>query len=156
MADKVDDYIKLTRKTKSRKFETPEDMLKAAEGYFRWCIDNPIIKKEVVKYKDTHEIVELEAPRPFTLYGLCNHLGLSDRYFTNFKKNNKEADRFEEAIKRIKMVVSQQKLEHAIVGNFNATITARLEGLYDGLKVGAPNPDDDAEPVTITVDLSRG
>lgn len=134
-------------------FKTPVLLWEAACEYFKWCVDNPIMKAEnkVVSVGGNMgsevELHEEPLKRPFTLDGLCLYLGCGSSYFRNFKnskayESNKD---FSTVIEAIEKVVFNQQFEGAAVGQFNANIIARALGLVDkqdvtsaGEKIAAP------------------
>jgi len=131
---------------RDRLFATPALLWGAAVEYFTWCQSNPWHKVEQLKKPTTtkdskgrtklHTVVEIPTERPFTYAGLCNYLGCSSNYFSDFKANIKKSDPddeqgFTEILTRIDQVMYQQKFEGAAVGAFNASIIARDLGLAD-------------------------
>lgn len=118
---------------KPKAFESPEHLLKGAEEYFRWCIDNPWKKEEwktgvngIGLQSGGH--VETTLGRPFTWDGLCLRLGVNDDFFHQFiyslKKENPEYQNYTRVIVFIKQVIKQQKFEGASLGVFNANLIA--------------------------------
>lgn len=105
---------------------TPEDLWKDACEYFMWCEQNPIYKKEVVK--QTGSVTEIEYPRPFNLPALCLHCGITVSYLIDMSKNKGAGD-YHMVAQKILQVIYSQNLEFAMVGIFNAQITAKKLGL---------------------------
>lgn len=134
-------------------FKSPELLWEAACEYFKWCVDNPIMKAEnkVVSVGGNMgsevELHEEPLKRPFTLDGLCLYLGCGSAYFRQFKsskayESNKD---FSTVIEAIEKTVFNQQYEGAAVGQFNANIISRALGLIDkqdittaGEKLSAP------------------
>lgn len=115
---------------RKRLFETPEAMWEAACEYFQWCVDNPLYEKNIVKYRESYEIVDLPKMRPFTIQGLCHFIGCNGAYFNQFEKNLNvekiEIDRdFSNIVIRIRETIYRQKYEGAASGLLNPSIIAR-------------------------------
>lgn len=133
--------LHLLRKHKGNKIKlTPEELLKSAKNYFDIIDDNPI--KEAAIHQRTGNIIFLPKPRPYTLEGLCNHIGITmqtlynyETMYKNVNTNDKEkkeiAAAFFEIITRIRQIIYQQKLEGAAANIFNSNIIARELGLTD-------------------------
>lgn len=114
------------KRGRPRKFQTPAQLLEAAENYFDWCDRNPWYKNE--KTKDG-EIIPIPTQRPYTIVGFCVFLGTSETFWRDFK--SAAPPEFEETISKITSRIESQQLEGAIVGVFNANIIARKLGLAE-------------------------
>lgn len=112
-------------------FSSPEDFWLAATKYFEWCDDNPWCKVEAAKAGDHFgELVEIPTQRPYTLSGLCIHMGITYETFKNYCYGEAHKD-FWETGKTIKSIIYTQKFEGAAVGAFNANIISRDLGLSE-------------------------
>ena len=114
------------KRGRPRKFQTPAQLLEAAENYFDWCDRNPWYKNE--KTKDG-EIIPIPTQRPYTIVGFCVFLGTSETFWRDFKAA--APPEFEETISKITSRIENQQLEGAVVGVFNANIIARKLGLAE-------------------------
>lgn len=108
-------------------FATPELLEEAANEYFQWCSDNPLMEVDF-KGKDATQ-VELPRMRAFTIHGLCIYLGCNTKYFNDFKAANH--DGFSEVLTRIMEIIYEQKFTGAAAGFLNPNIIARDLGLKD-------------------------
>jgi len=142
-APKGNEFWKL-RSTHGRKrlFETPELMWEAACEYFQWCIDNPLLEEQIVKYKDTYEKVTISKMRPFTLQGLSRYLNCNTVYFNHFEtslagKEDEVSKGFSKIVTRIRETIYDQKFSGAASGFFNSNIIARDLGIADKKEVEA-------------------
>lgn len=139
-APKGNQFWKLRSKHgRDRLFATPQLLWEAAEEYFEWCDENPLIEIDF-RGKDADK-VELPKMRPYTLHGLCIYLDCSTSYFREFKSNIKDKDNgFLTVITRIEEVIYNQKFSGAAAGFLKENIIARDLGLADkkdaDLKVG--------------------
>ena len=108
---------------------TPEELWQKAVTYFSWCDSNPIIqKKTVMTGKEAGKKVEEETPRPYTLKGLCIHLGLSERYFSDVKSAGVET-LYYAVVMRILYIIYVQNQELATVGVFSPIFTSKMLGI---------------------------
>jgi hypothetical protein len=112
--------------------ETPEKMWEYFEAYRSQVKANPRTKT-VFPGKDAipqHEPLE----RPLTLEGFenwCADAGIIDgleHYFANTKGNYSD---YLSICSRIKRVIRQDQIEGGMVGQYNASITQRLNSLVD-------------------------
>ena len=112
--------------------ETPEKMWKYFEAYRAGVKANPRTKT-VFPGKDAipqHEPLE----RPLTLEGFenwCADAGIIEdlsNYFANTKGNYSD---YSTICSRIRRVIRQDQIEGGMVGQYNASITQRLNSLVD-------------------------
>ena len=121
-----------TSKGNGKYIETPEKMWEYFEAYRAGVKANPRTKT-VFPGKDAipqHEPLE----RPLTLEGFenwCADAGIVDgleHYFANTKGNYSD---YLSICSRIKRVIRQDQIEGGMVGQYNASITQRLNSLVD-------------------------
>ncbi len=121
-----------TSKGNGKYIETPEKMWEYFEAYRSQVKANPRTKT-VFPGKDAipqHEPLE----RPLTLEGFenwCADAGIRQDlgdYFANTKGNYSE---YSTICSRIKRVIRQDQIEGGMVGQYNASITQRLNSLVD-------------------------
>jgi hypothetical protein len=117
---------------KKKYIETPEKLLEYFNEYKKEVKSNPRTKHVFVGKDAVSEREELE--RPLTLDGFeiyCFEKGyikdLGD-YFSN--KNDKYSE-FSTICSHIKKVIRKDQIEGGMVGQYNASITQRLNGLKD-------------------------
>jgi hypothetical protein len=112
--------------------ETPEKMWEYFEAYRSQVKSNPRTKT-VFPGKDAipqHEPLE----RPLTVEGFenwCADAGIIEdlsNYFANTKGNYSD---YSTICSRIKRVIRQDQIEGGMVGQYNASITQRLNSLVD-------------------------
>jgi hypothetical protein len=112
--------------------ETPEKMWEYFEAYRAGVKSNPRTKT-VFPGKDAipqHEPLE----RPLTVEGFenwCADAGIIEdlsNYFANTKGNYSD---YSTICSRIKRVIRQDQIEGGMVGQYNASITQRLNSLVD-------------------------
>lgn len=148
-APKGNQFWKLRSKHgRDKLFATADLLWEEACEYFKWCVNNPLKKQEVVKYRESYEKIDIDLMRPFTMEGLCLYLNCNKGYFNDFErglkdKKDKQSKDFSIIITRIREAIYQQKFEGASVNLLNANIIARDLGLTDkkelkheGLKLG--------------------
>jgi hypothetical protein len=121
-----------TSKGNGKYIETPEKMWEYFEAYRSQVKANPRTKT-VFPGKDAipqHEPLE----RPLTLEGFenwCADAGIIEdlsNYFANTKGNYSD---YSTICSRIRRVIRQDQIEGGMVGQYNASITQRLNSLVD-------------------------
>jgi hypothetical protein len=121
-----------TSKGNGKYIETPEKMWEYFEAYRAGVKSNPRTKT-VFPGKDAipqHEPLE----RPLTVEGFenwCADAGIIEdlsNYFANTKGNYSD---YSTICSRIKRVIRQDQIEGGMVGQYNASITQRLNSLVD-------------------------
>jgi len=121
-----------TSKGNGKYIETPEKMWEYFEAYRSQVKSNPRTKT-VFPGKDAipqHEPLE----RPLTLEGFenwCADAGIIEdlsNYFANTKGNYSD---YSTICSRIRRVIRQDQIEGGMVGQYNASITQRLNSLVD-------------------------
>jgi len=121
-----------TSKGNGKYIETPEKMWEYFEAY-RWQVKSNPRLKTVFPGKDAipqHEPLE----RPLTLEGFenwCADAGIIEdlsNYFANTKGNYSD---YSTICSRIRRVIRQDQIEGGMVGQYNASITQRLNSLVD-------------------------
>lgn len=109
-------------------FSSPDDLLDKAYDYFNWCNENPWIKKDFVKGGDmAGTIVDIPTSRPYTIEGLCVHIGICVQTFHNYEDRKD----FFDVVTHIREVIRQNQIEGACVGAYNSNIVSRILGLSD-------------------------
>jgi len=122
-------------------FETPEILWEESCNYFQWCDENPITKQELLKGGENAGLTkDIEIKRPYLLQELCLFLGVHTEYFNHFEYNlqgreDEKSKDFIQICKRIREIVTSQKLSGAMAGIYNPLITSRIEGLKDRQEV---------------------
>lgn len=116
---------------RSKLFESPAFFLELALGYFGWVDNNPWKIKTALKSGDSAgTVMDVPTQRPYTIAGLCIHLGITTQTFRNYEKNS-AYEEFFAVFRFIKDLISNNQLEGAVVGAYNANIIARTLGLVD-------------------------
>jgi len=121
-----------TSKGQGKYIETPEKMWEYFEAYRAEVKNNPRTKtvfpgKDAIPQREPLE-------RPLTLEGFenwCADAGIRQDlgdYFANTKGNYSE---YSTICSRIKRVIRQDQIEGGMVGQYNASITQRLNALVD-------------------------
>ncbi len=110
------------------KFKTPKLLGKKCDDYFDWVDNNPWIRKEVIKSGDlAGKIIDAPTQRPYTLNALCQYLGI----LTNCWRDYEQRSEFSRITTYVREIIDNQQFEGAMVGAFNASLTARRLGLTD-------------------------
>lgn len=143
--------LKGTIRTKPKFYETAEDLWASAVRYFEWADKNHYTKVELHRVGDKITKHKLPIVRPFSMDALCLFCGVSGSYFRMVKKRmseKEEAGTISEqekellyTISLIESIVRSQQIEGGMVGTYNASLTARINGLADNVNqnnTGAP------------------
>jgi hypothetical protein len=121
---------------KHKYIESPEILLQLFEDYKVWCANNPR-KKMVFVGKDGNKDYEL-LQIPYTMEGFkvfCfNAVGCIKHYIDNTDNAYSE---YSTIITRIKNEIRADQITGGMVGQYNHTLTARLNGLVDKQEVDA-------------------
>lgn len=117
---------------KHKYIETPEKMWELFEAYRKDVKSNPRIKVEYVG-KDG-ERVSTPLERPLTLEGFSMHLyenGVTSNIH-DYMANTRDAYAdYSSVCKRVREAIRQDQIEGGMVGQYNASITQRLNNLTD-------------------------
>lgn len=118
---------------------TPDELLDACNGYFQFIESNPFQEEQIINRTSKIESADgrtIELPytkatvskmRPFTIEGLCNHIGIVKQTLLNWEKESDYLD----VITRVRQIIYNQKFEGAASGFLNPNIIARDLGLSD-------------------------
>jgi hypothetical protein len=133
-----------------RNIETPEKMWELFVAYAAEIKTNPRVKTEYVG-KDGNR-VETPLERPLTIEGFKNWcydgIGTIEQYFTN------QDGLYSEYIgicQRIKQNIRQDQIEGGMVGQYNPSITQRLNGLTEKIETDNTH----SGKLEITLDLNK-
>lgn len=139
-------WLKRSKHGRKLIFESPEIMRVAAYEYFNYECKQKQKRQEAIKGGEfAGQLVAVTIDNPFTLYGLCIFLDVNTKYFNQFEDKIKAelksetlspeqieiAKDFSNVITHIRDIIDKQKVDGALVGIYNATITSRLTGLVD-------------------------
>ena len=113
-------------------FSTPEILESACEEYFKATDERNDWDGQNWVGKDGEEVV-VKKKVPYSLKGLCVFLGVSSHYFSEFKKSEtfKSNKDFLEVYTRVEDIIQTQQIDGSMMGYYNASLTARLNGLVD-------------------------
>jgi hypothetical protein len=128
-----------TKHGSDKLFTKPELLWEAAQEYFQWCFDNPLIEIDFVG-KDATQVQKPKI-RAFTWSGLELYLDIDS---LREYKSNPDYKEFSHIITRIEKIMYTQKFEGAAAGLLNPNIIARDLRLNDG----------DPAPANLTVTIS--
>jgi hypothetical protein len=122
-----------------RLLQSPDQMWDLFERYIEWARMNPVIKRELSGR--TGEVVEIPIDRPLTIDGFLtfcwNKLGDIDAYMWN--KDGAYPD-FSAISTRIKKEIRDNQIAGGVAGLYNASLTARLNGLTEKTQTEITTP----------------
>ena len=113
-------------------FTSPEILEEEANKYFEETDSRDDWDGQNWVGKDGEEVV-VKKKVPYSLKGLCVFLGVSSHYFSEFKKSEtfKSNKDFLEVYTRVEDIIQTQQIDGSMMGYYNASLTARLNGLVD-------------------------
>lgn len=117
---------------KHKYIETPEKMWQLFEAYKKEVKSNPRIKVEYVGRDGERVNTPLEVP--LTMEGFENHVAEQNiiqdlgHYFANTDGSYED---YRTICSRIRRAIRQDQIEGGMVGQYNASITQRLNNLTD-------------------------
>lgn len=118
------------------KIKSPDDIWKDFESYNKWAKSNPYQEHDFVGGKGIE--VYRKKERPLTLVGFFAYCakacGISSRSLRDYFYNrDKRYEEFVEVCDKIRDCIAADEIDGAMTGVYNATITARLNGLTENL-----------------------
>lgn len=118
-----------------RPYHKAVDMAMAAQKYFEWAVANPITKTEAIKGGNmAGQLVQIEVPRPWTLQALLAWMNISTKQWHKYR-SDMEYIEFHNVCDFIENCIRTQKMEHAMVGNYNANVVMRDIGVSENKTV---------------------
>lgn len=129
--------------SKPKYIDTPEKMKELFEGYAKHTKDNPRHKIEFVGKEGREEHVPL--PTPLTMAGFevyvmqdegTEALGI-DQYFAN---QSGLYDNYVGICRAIRMEIRSDQLTGGLIGQYNSSITQRLQGLTEKREITTDHP----------------
>jgi hypothetical protein len=131
-------------------FASAELLRAEAMLYFDWCDKHPRMRAELVKHQGTAEQYDVPIGRPYTMDGLCNYLGVSGAYFRAAKAHldvkigkklaTVEEEELRETIAWVEDTTRNDQIEGGMVGQYNANLVSRLNGLADNVNNTVSGP----------------
>ena len=117
-------------------FSTPEILESACEEYFKATDERNDWDGQNWVGKDGVEVI-VKKKVPYSIKGLCVFLGVPSHYFNDFKNTEtfKSNKGFSEVYTRIEDIIQTQQIDGSMMGYYNASLTARLNGLVDKQEV---------------------
>lgn len=118
--------------SKKKYIETPEILLNLFEEYHKEVKSNPRTKHVFVGKDAVSEREELE--RPLTIEGFeihCFEKGIINDLGDYFSNKNDKYSEYSTICSHIKKVIRKDQIEGGMVGQYNASITQRLNNLID-------------------------
>lgn len=116
-------YSRREKNGRELTYDSPEKLLAEAINYFKWCDQNPWIKRDVIRSGSrTGEIVEVPVPRPYTLEGLCVHIGISVNTFCEYEKD----EALSPVTSHLREAIRLNLIEGTITGAYNIGVVSRI------------------------------
>lgn len=116
---------------KNKYIETPEKFLEHFENYKKHNSNNPRFKNELDKFGN---IVSIPLRVPLTIEGFenwCSKEGIIEDLSQYFANTEQRYTNYQTICTRVRKEVRQDQIEGGLVGQYNASITQRLNGLVE-------------------------
>jgi len=108
-----------------RRFADPDALEAACIGYLKWCDANPLIHVEPVVYRGAVTMmIDVPRSRPYTLAGLCVHLGIGRSTWRDYRAR----PAFSPVCEWVENTVWVNQFEGAAAGLFDGRIVAWMLG----------------------------
>lgn len=135
---------------RAKLFETPDILWDACMEYFEWVEENPLWEHKVFSFQG--EITETSVPklRAMTINGLCLFLGIDERTWNNYGRDEGYSDFFP-VIRHVEKTIYEQKFTGAAADMLNPNIIARDLGLADKQSLEHTSPDGSLNPTIINL-----
>lgn len=115
-------------KGRPRQIKYPEDFLKLFEEYKIYCLENP----RFTYTASLGKVVKVPHPKPLTIEGFETFAHTKGVSVCNYLENRNDAySDFYDVVTRIKREIRGDQIEGAVVGQFNSSIVARINGLTE-------------------------
>lgn len=114
-----------------------EDLLNGFKDYAEWVTNNPLYKREIVKFKDHYEEVDIPVMRAMTITGFASFIGITFKTFNLYRKRAATAREAE----LIYDYITNQQYEGAAGNLLNPHIVSRMIGLTDKKEMTITNVD---------------
>jgi len=117
-----------------RRFADPDALEAACSAHFEWCEAHPLIEQVPIVYRgEVTMMMPVPKLRPFTLAGLCVHLGIGRSTWRGYRAR----PAFSPVCDWVADAIWVQQFEGAAAGLFDGRIVARMLGrLHKGRHKG--------------------
>ena len=134
-------YLNIRAPFNRIKVESAEELWDAFMSYMDHSDKTPLVEPKIFNSKDGIRNGNLDKIRPYTIEGLCNHIGMSPATWDKWKRDEVErltsGDNshgfFLDVMLQIESIVADQQFQGAAVDVFNASVMSRKLGLKDGM-----------------------
>jgi hypothetical protein len=115
-----------------RHFKSPEEFDASFDEYVEWASKNPWHKQDFIRTGEfAGQIVNLKTDRPLTEVEFAVFCGMSLEGLREYAKYPE----FSATYRRVKSIMSAQRVSGGVTGAFNASLVARMEGLVEKTSV---------------------
>lgn len=142
-----DRFVRLSgAKGRDFTYTSAAELEKAWLDYFEWVVENPWMKKEAVKSGDSAGmIIDTPCKAPFTIMGFQAFHGLGFNFISQLtaalaERDDKVAKDISCVIDWARSICHNDKFEGAMLGFYNANLTARDLELVDKRDVTTNQP----------------
>lgn len=112
-------------------FYSPDDMMLKFEEYKQWADSNPVNKCEAIKSgENAGQLIYIPCQRPYTIWGFARYCKASRQGIMNYGTLECHEEFFD-IYESIVSEMTEQNVAGGMVGVYNASLTARLNGFVD-------------------------
>jgi hypothetical protein len=133
---------------------TAEQLFDMFQKYKIWIKGEGYIKREVVRYKDSYDIVDILIPKPMSLESFMLYNNINFQTYYDVMNNDSEAydPKLVEMALKIRQEIRDFQIGGATAGNFNPSIVAKVNGLSDTINVNNMGGSKDNINITINAE----
>lgn len=131
-------YLEIRAPFNRLNVESAEDLWSTFMDYRDHSINTPVIEPRIFNAKEGLRHGDLNKPRPLTLNGFCNYIGVHpgtwDRWKTEELGAQEDQDHcrfFYDVMMQIESIVYDDQYQGAAVNIFNASVVSRKLGLAE-------------------------
>lgn len=131
-------YLEIRAPFNRLNVKSAEDLWSTFMAYREHSISTPAIEPKIFNAKEDLRYGSLEKPRPLTLNGFCNYVGIHPGTWDHWKANEQSAHIdpdhcrfFYDVMMQIESIIYDDQYQGAAVNLFNASVVSRKLGLAE-------------------------
>lgn len=130
---------------RAKLFESPDVLWSACVEYFEWVEENPLWEHKVFSFQGGITETSVPKMRAMTRNGLCLFLGIDEKTWNNYGRDENYSDFFP-VVQHVEKTIYEQKFTGAAADMLNPNIIARDLGLSDKQELAHTSPDGSMTP----------
>lgn len=113
-------------------FASPNDLWEAAQSYFNWAMNNPILNNIPVVFRGVRSFATESKPRALSIRGFATYCGVSVKKIEKYRT----MDGFDNVMDVVDQIIYTQKFEYAAVNIMNPGLIARDLDISEKIDIG--------------------